>query len=504
MSSLAQVHVTYLSRRCLPSPIWRHNARNKFILDRVTVSKIPTQGMIELSPSAKTELVVPRRALKSHKLIRIEKTNTPSLSRLRKLVDVDIGYKESNILPASYLMDPIRTIPLSRIWDCDTAAAYGTQITSAIRLSSRYKTDQIVSSCPFTTETISRAYRERGRDRSYREAGPQFGARELGTALAAFGIFTNLNQEDIEQERKKLSDEQKVKKMSNLELLTAKGVLSLCDQEYDKAKTLFHKALHLAQDEANEEQETLILNLLAAAYFDSGQFEEAEKLFIDLIKRLIAKGVQPTDSSVLELSLKLSCIYGQNIKTHTKALKGFGFIISSLMHRLKDTLDILEEVDVDQLSDKVRNDLALLGWSYDWLSKQLIAMNDFNEAVEILQKALEISTKILGPLHDQTLILLNDVGTTMAMNNSPEEGKTFITKAVEGALESKSKELASFYVNLGLVNLQLRKLSEAKRYCEYSIELALKNQDNHNTSEVVKLSRSCLDEIKILLETNAH
>ena len=118
----------------------------------------------------------------------------------------------------------------------------------------------------------------------------------------------------------------------------------------------------------------------------------------------------------------------------------------------------------------------------------------------MLRKALQISLKVLGPLHQQTLILLNDVGTTLAMINEPDEGETFIKRAVEGAIESKSKELASFYVNLGLVNLKLKKLAEAKRYCEYSIELALKNREHHNSSEVIMLSQKCLNEVEQLSE----
>lgn len=323
-------------------------------------------------------------------------------------------------------------------------------------------------------------------------------------SLGVLGVFKRMTSDDIEEEKRKLTDEEKVKKMTPAELLIAKGVLSLCDFEYDKADSLFHEALHLTQKDQNAEQETLVLNLMATNYFDSGRFEEAEKLFIDLIKRLIALDMEPSDPAILELSLKLSSIYSKNVKHHSKAFRGFEFVINSLLYSLQDLLKDLQEVDVLDISEQQRNDLALLGWAYDWFARHLINMNDYVGAVDMLRRALDISTKILGPKHDQTLILLNDVGTTLAMVNQAEEGRDYIKRAVEGALESQSRELASFYVNLGLVNLQLRKLEEAKRYCEYSIELASKNASHHNTTEILTLSQNCLDEVKRLLQVQTN
>lgn len=318
--------------------------------------------------------------------------------------------------------------------------------------------------------------------------------------LALMGLFKGMTT--AEEEKATLTDEQKLRKMKPVELFIAKGVLAMCDQEYNKASDLFHRALRLAQDENDEERETLVLNLLASNFFESGDLINAEKLFIDLMKRMIAHEVEPTDLAILELSLKLASIYSKDQMTHDKALKGFKFVIDSLLSNLQDLLNSAEDFEIHELSEEKRTGLALLGWSYDWFAKHLIAMNDFNGATDMLRKALEISTKVLGPIHDQTLILLNDVGTTLAMNNAPEEGKTFIKKAVEGAIKSQSKELASFYVNLGLVNLKLKNLSEAKRYCEYSIELSSKHREHHNSQEVIMLSKSCLNEVEKLLEVD--
>lgn len=308
-------------------------------------------------------------------------------------------------------------------------------------------------------------------------------------------IFGGLKSNDIEEERAKLSDAEKVKKMKPAELLIAKGVLSMLDQQNSKASELFHESLRLAQEAEDYDQETLVLNLLATNYFESGDLEAAEKLFIDLIKRLMGQEAEPNSPAILELSLKLASIYGRDRRTHEKAMKGFKFVIDSLLLKLEDLLSS-DEYNFKELSEERRNELALLGWSYDWFAKYLIEINDYRSAAEMFQMAYKISSKVLGPLHDQTLILLNDIGTTLAMNASPEEGRIYLKKAVEGAIANESKELASFYLNLGLVDIQLKHWNEAKRYCEYSFELSSKNREHPNSSEVIQLSRSCLSEVE--------
>jgi len=320
--------------------------------------------------------------------------------------------------------------------------------------------------------------------------------------VTVFAVLGLLGSVKVEDEANKLSDEEKMKKMKPVELFIARGVLLMCDQEYSKASELFHQALRIAQDEGDDERETLILNLLASNSFESGDFKAAEKLFIDLVKRLMAHEAEPTDPAILELSLKLAAIYSRNEETHGKALKGFKFVIDSLLVKLQDILDNEDEMEVLKLSAEKRNELALLGWSYDWFAKHLLLVGDYKGAVDMLQRALKISSQLLGPLHEQTLILLNDVGTTMAMDQSPETGSVFIERAAKGAIECQSKELASFYVNLGLVNLTLRRLGEARRYCQYSLELASKNRDHHNSDEVMNLARGCLNEVQRLLESD--
>jgi len=347
-----------------------------------------------------------------------------------------------------------------------------------------------------------KGYRDKGRSDNDADDSRGSFKMTLATTMAILSVFGKPSTGDIQEERAKLSDKEKWERMKPIEAKIAMGVLWMCDQEYGKANELFHAALRMAQDEGNDEQENLVLNLIATNYFESGDWESAEKLFIDLIKRMVARDISTTSPAILELSLKLASIYSKSKATHQKALKGFKFVINSLLHDLSDILLDIDDLDIQTLSDEKKDALALLGWSYDWFAKHLVNMNDYNGATDMFQRAMQISSKVLGQQHDQTLILLNDIGTTLAMNNEPEKGRNFIKKAVEGAIETQSKELASFYVNLGLVNLKLRKFQEAKRYCEYSIELIRKNRDYHNSHDVIELSKSCLNEVNRFVEAN--
>lgn len=509
MSTLTQARLAPLSQRCLFSMRSYDPVERRHVL-HIAVCSQNLQWQID-EPT--------RMSPKVYKaMLNSEEPNTPTSSRLlqnkflasngslvrRSKSVTSLQAREGdhcrNLRHLNHLMKPIERIrlqyrkPLTKLFEVATLGKDVSPWPRAFTLNTQIK-----------DSSHERGYHDNRSHRSNDETNDSKKSSidvNLVATLAILGLFSKSTTGDIEEEQAKLTDEEKLHRMRPIERKIAIGVLWLCDQEYGKANQLFHEALRMAQEDKDEDQENLILNLIATNYFESGDWENAEKLFIDLMKRMIARDMAPTAPPILELSLKLASIYSKTPATHEKALKGFKFVINSLLYDLDDIVSNIEELDVHTLSDEKRDALALLGWSYDWFAKHLLNVNDYNGAADMLQRALQISSKVLGQLHDQTLILLNDIGTTLAMNNAPEEGRTFIKKAVEGAIESQSKELASFYVNLGLVNLKLRKLQEAKRYCEYSKELVGKNREHHNSHDVIELSKSCLNEIERLMGAN--
>lgn len=72
---------------------------------------------------------------------------------------------------------------------------------------------------------------------------------------------------------------------------------------------MFHVALKIAQDLQNEEAITYIYDRLANVAFETGQNEKARKLFIDVVQRLIDKGMAEDDVVLIHLSFKLAKIF---------------------------------------------------------------------------------------------------------------------------------------------------------------------------------------------------
>lgn len=63
---------------------------------------------------------------------------------------------------------------------------------------------------------------------------------------------------------------------------------------------------------------------------------KAEKLYKTIIERLINKGVDAKDNSIIEMSLRLAVIYG-TWKEHGKAETGFKYCIDAQESKMKSS-----------------------------------------------------------------------------------------------------------------------------------------------------------------------
>lgn len=72
---------------------------------------------------------------------------------------------------------------------------------------------------------------------------------------------------------------------------------------------MLHSALMLAQDEKDEDGITYVQDVLANLAFQTRQYEKAEKLFVSVMQRLLAKGEKQDSNKIIEISLKLSKIF---------------------------------------------------------------------------------------------------------------------------------------------------------------------------------------------------
>lgn len=78
--------------------------------------------------------------------------------------------------------------------------------------------------------------------------------------------------------------------------------------EYEKAEKMLHVALRMAQDVQNKDGITYVYDVMANLALTQKQYDKAEKLFTEVMKRLMSSGVKESDNKVLHISLKLAKI----------------------------------------------------------------------------------------------------------------------------------------------------------------------------------------------------
>uniref|UniRef100_A0A1B6D5M8 MalT-like TPR region domain-containing protein n=2 Tax=Clastoptera arizonana TaxID=38151 RepID=A0A1B6D5M8_9HEMI len=244
------------------------------------------------------------------------------------------------------------------------------------------------------------------------------------------------------------------------------------------AEQMLHLALKLAQELQNIDAITYIYDLLANIAFSQREFDKAEKLFLEVMRRVLINGLAKDDPKVIHMSLKLAKIY-QEKKDYLKAEDGF-----------KYCLENLEKIGLNSNDEDI---LQLWAMSIDWYARFLQERNRLDEAFNNYKKAYDLCLNVNGEIHEQTVILLNDLGTISFLMGDKENAILYLTKAVEaGKHLPNMEELSSVYVNLGTIYMQQKLYVEAKKSCKEG----WKNAKRHNNEEGMKEASICLEEMR--------
>lgn len=99
---------------------------------------------------------------------------------------------------------------------------------------------------------------------------------------------------------KKIPVEEDTTEEGKLKTTLKRTILCIHRREYDKAEQMAHLALRMAQDIQNYDGITLCFDIMANLAFDREQYEKAQKLFEEVLKRLILKGTPQDDIRVIE------------------------------------------------------------------------------------------------------------------------------------------------------------------------------------------------------------
>ncbi|KOC70529.1 Tetratricopeptide repeat protein 19-like protein, mitochondrial [Habropoda laboriosa] len=245
---------------------------------------------------------------------------------------------------------------------------------------------------------------------------------------------------------------------------------------------MLHIALRQAQTLQHYDGITYVYDVMANLAYDLNDFKKAEKLFISVLKRLIAKGIPEDDLAVIHISIKIADIYDK-IGNVEKAENGYKFCLENLQNHLaKDS----ENQDV----------LQLLGLNLEKYASMLFSRAQYTDALKYFIQAYDVSIKVNGEDSEQTVVLLNDLGSANYMLQKYDKAIEYLTKAAElGKKFPDMIDLGFIHVNLGNTLIEKGLYEEAKNNCSEGERLA---KDGNNEESMIE-AKKCLEKIKSLI-----
>ncbi|XP_043329262.1 tetratricopeptide repeat protein 19, mitochondrial isoform X2 [Cervus elaphus] len=267
--------------------------------------------------------------------------------------------------------------------------------------------------------------------------------------------------------------------------------LQLCimKDEPEEAELILHDALRLAHKSHNTKAIAYTYDLMANLAFIRGQLENAEKLFKATMSYLLGGGMQQEDNAIIEISLKLATIYAAQSRQEL-ALAGYEFCISTLEEKIERERELSE--DVVSADDKA-NTRLLLGMCLDTYARYLLFSQQPSQAQRMYEKALRISEEILGERHPQTIVLLNDLATTLDTQGRTDEACVHAQRASDLARQVAHPELHVLLSNLAAVLTHRELYAQAEEtYREALRQAELKRDEasvQHIREELAELAR---------------
>lgn len=129
----------------------------------------------------------------------------------------------------------------------------------------------------------------------------------------------------------------------------------------------------------------------------------------------------------------------------------------------------------------------------DWYARFLVDVNRLPEAFENFKKAYDLCVQVNGVNNEETVVLLNDLGTICFVQNDLDSAISYLTQAV--TIGNKLPDMEGFgsvLINLGTMYVKKGMMEEAREVYQD----AWKNAKRHNNAQVLKEASSCLDELK--------
>nr|XP_022900984.1 tetratricopeptide repeat protein 19 homolog, mitochondrial-like [Onthophagus taurus] len=255
-------------------------------------------------------------------------------------------------------------------------------------------------------------------------------------------------------------------KESELILTLKRAVLCTQREQYDTAEQLLHIALKIAQEQQNNQGIIYCYDLMANLAFTQQQLNKSERLFIDVMRMLFTNGIAEDDLKIIHISLKLARIAHLR-EENERACLGYQWCL-------------------EQMNKKKENDedtLGLLGVIHDWYSQFLLDRGDVKESLVHLKQAYKICCDIKGKDDPQSMLLLNDLGTTGWKAGDLEYAELCLSEAISiGRNLEDQSHLGVLIANLGVLYIHKGFKEMGKKYCKEAWQLG-KQHDNQESME---------------------
>jgi len=317
---------------------------------------------------------------------------------------------------------------------------------------------------PLISYSKSNSRKQNGRQ--YRQ-GQFYKSPQIFISASVLGWLGLKNEPEIVDPNHKASQEL----LKTIQL----GVLTIQDGDYEKGETILHAGLNIAHTLNHYDGITYIYTLLARLAFRQEDYIKAEKLYKSVIGRQLNKGVDETDNSIIDMSLKLSVIYG-SWNDHDQANIGFKYCINTQEDKMRSS---------EEISDDTH---ALWAMSCDWYAQYLLNNGRYQEALAQFEQAYIISEKLFGDTHPQTLVILNSLGTVCSRMGDDNKAVSYFNKVVALGKDTASENLSTFLVNLGMAKIKLGLKADANSACQEALLIGKRN----NLSEVCAEANECI------------
>lgn len=243
---------------------------------------------------------------------------------------------------------------------------------------------------------------------------------------------------------------------------------------------MFHLALRMAQTVQNQLAETYIFDLMGNLAYESNDLDKAEKLFVNVIQRLMQlEKAAEDDIRLLHISTKIAHIaYLKN--DLDRAMLGFEYVLEKI-----EKADYLNDDNLYELWGLVKN---FLGQAY-------ISLKQHEKARVELLDALKIFQKFKEEVSEDGMILLNNLSVCHAELKEFVKAEKFLLQAIEIAKQLKLEDISPYQVNLGMLYMKQKLIEKAQISCKNAWQVARKFENQ----EALAGAEKCLDQVKNLL-----